>query len=187
MTHTAIQISGVETKALLLREIQASDARAFADYMLRDDFQRTIAMRHKSALEVQRFVARCVRRQALPNRTSFHLACDLKLTSSVIGDGFIVLHRPKSAELGWSVHPDMWGRGFGTEIGNALIGIAFEKLKCDTVWAKSFVENRASIRLMERNGLTFDRKEVDMNVAEGVRTDVVYHSMNADAYFDASY
>ena len=49
------------------------------------------------------------------------------------------------------------------------------------------MENRASIRLMERNGLTFDRKEVDMNVAEGVRTDVVYHSMNADAYFDASY
>ena len=187
MTHTAIQISGVETKALLLREIESSDARAFADYMLRDEFQRMIAVRYKSALEVQRFVARCVRRQALPNRTSFQLACELKLTSSVVGDGFVVLHRPKSAELGWNVHPDMWGRGFGTEIGKALIAIAFERLKCDTVWAKSFVDNKASICLMERNGLTFDRKEIDLNVANGVRADVVYHSMNADAYFDASY
>ena len=163
------------------------DTRAFCDYMLREDFQENISVRFSNALEVQRFVARCVRRQALPDRTVFHLAAELKHTSSVIGDGFILQHRPKSAELGWSVHPDMWGRGFGTEIAKVLIAIAFEKLACDTVWAKSFAKNTASIRLMERNGLTFDRKEVDQQVAAGVHTDVVYHSMNADAYFDASY
>ncbi|MGI9484220.1 MAG: GNAT family N-acetyltransferase [Hyphomicrobiales bacterium] len=185
--QTAIQIDVIETPALLVREIRPRDARAFSTYMLRDDFQQTISVRYSTAIDVQKFVARSVRRQALPNRTSFHLAAELKACGTVVGDGFVLLHRPKSAELGWSVHPDLWGRGFGTEIGAVLAAIAFERLKCDSVWAKSFSKNEASIKLMERIGMQRDRVVTNREVTRGEHTDVIYYSMKSDDYFDASY
>jgi ribosomal-protein-alanine N-acetyltransferase len=185
--HADIQIPAVETPGLLIREIRPRDARDFSTYMLREDFQATIATRYSSATEVQKFVARCVRRQALPERSNFHLAAELKVGRQVIGDGFMLLHRPRSAELGWSVHPAMWRRGFGSEIGSALLAIAFEKLGCTAVWAKAFASNTGSIKLMKRIGMTHDRDLPKQKVAPGTTTDVTYYSMKADDYFDAVY
>ena len=185
--HTAVQISGIETPRLFIREIRSRDSRQFSDYMLRADYQAAIAVRYTHSAEVENFVSRSVRRQKLPNRTSFHLAAVSKENGKIIGDGFITKHRPRSAELGWGVHPGYWQLGLGTEIGEALIAVGFEKLDCALLWAKSFAANTGSIRLMDRIGLSHDRLAPDQQVAPGVRTDVTYYSMKADDYFEAAY
>ncbi len=184
---TKVEIKGIETPGLIIRDMVASDARSFARYMLREEYQATIAVRYQTAADVQKFVARCLRRQAALTRSVFHLSAELKASSQVIGDGFIIMNRPKTFEIGWGVHPELWGRGFGTEIGNALMAIAFEKLGATTVWAKSFVNNAASIRLCNRLGMTQDRVSQNHPVAPGFRTDVSFHSISATDYFDAPY
>ena len=184
---TKVEIKGVQTPGLIIRDMVASDARSFARYMLREDFQATIAVRYQSAADVQKFVARCLRRQAALTRSVFHLSAELKASGQVIGDGFIIMNRPKTFEIGWGVHPELWGRGFGTEIGQALMAIAFEKLGATTVWAKSFVSNAASLRLCERLGMTEDRVAKNHPVAPGFRTDVSFRSISADDYYNAPY
>ena len=150
---TKVEIKGVETPGLLIREMKASDARSFARYMMREDYQAKIAVRHESAADIQKFVARCLRRQAALTRSVFHLSAELKASGQVMGDGFLIMNRPKTFEIGWGVHPDLWRRGFGTEIGHALLAIAFERLGAETVWAKSFVSNEASLKIMNKLGM----------------------------------
>ena len=51
---TKVEIKGVETTGLVVRDMIASDARSFARYMLRDDYKAKIAMRYETAAEVQK-------------------------------------------------------------------------------------------------------------------------------------
>jgi len=184
---TAVQISPIETPALVVREVRKEDMRDFASYMLRADYQQLLASRYTSISEVQAFVARCLRRQSLPNRRGYYLAAELKATRHVIGDGFVVVHGGKTAEVGWGLHPDLWGRGFATELARALLCVGFEKLKCNKVWAKSFAENRASMRVMEKIGMAHDQLVRDQRVAPGLCVDVSYWVLTADQYFEADY
>ena len=55
-------------------------------------------------------------------------------------------------EIGWSFHPDAWGRGYATEAGAAAIDWAFDNLGWDDVIHCIHPENRASQRLAERFG-----------------------------------
>lgn len=184
---TKVEIKGIETPGLMIRDMVAADARSFARYMLLDEYQAKIAVRYESAADVQKFVARCLRRQTALTRSVFHLSAELKASNQVVGDGFIIMNRPKTFEIGWGVHPELWGRGFGTEIGQALLAIAFEKLGATTVWAKSFASNEASLRLCEKLGMAEDRLAKNHPVGPGFRTDVSFRSISADSYFDAPY
>jgi ribosomal-protein-alanine N-acetyltransferase len=74
-----------------------------------------------------------------------------------------------------------------TEIAEALVAIAFERLGCSRVWAKSFAENEASIRVMEKVGMRRERFAQDQYVGNGLRTDFYIYSMTADDYYEAPY
>ncbi|MCJ0824641.1 GNAT family N-acetyltransferase [Luteimonas sp. 50] len=55
-------------------------------------------------------------------------------------------------EVGWSFHPDAWGRGYATEAGAAAIGWAFDNLGWDDIIHCIHPDNRASQQLAMRFG-----------------------------------
>jgi RimJ/RimL family protein N-acetyltransferase len=57
-------------------------------------------------------------------------------------------------EVGWSFHPDTWGRGYATEAATVAMGWAFEHLGWDSVIHCIAPENTASKRLAARIGST---------------------------------
>ena len=57
------------------------------------------------------------------------------------------------AELGWVIHPDHAGQGFGAEAVAELLRICFEDLGLRRVTALCFADNVPSWRLMERLGM----------------------------------
>jgi len=126
--RTLTWLPGVETPALIVREIEPHDWRAFSRFMLSPTYQRHIAMRFKDEDEVKAFVTRTVARQGDERRNVFHLAAEAKSTGETIGDGFIILQRKGLAELGWGVDPRHWHQGLGTQIGRALLGLSQAEL-----------------------------------------------------------
>ena len=58
-----------------------------------------------------------------------------------------------SVEIGYAMCPDVWGRGYCTAALKLAIADLFE-LGFDQVVAGAFVENPASLRVMEKAGMT---------------------------------
>jgi len=55
-------------------------------------------------------------------------------------------------ELGYSLHPAVWGQGYATELACACLNWADERLKAPEVWAFVHPDNTASQRVLDRAG-----------------------------------
>lgn len=185
--NTLTRLPAVDTPSLLLREIELRDTTAFVNFMTQESYQRHIAVRLASEQEVRAFVTRSVARQGDERRNVFHLAAEEKLSGEAIGDGFLILQRPRTVEIGWGLHPAMWRMGLGTEIGAALLGLAFERLKAENVWCKVMGGNKASARLARRIGMRHLKSHPDYPTAPGHSSLVEFYAMAESDYFDLAY
>jgi len=184
---TLTRLPAVETPSLIVREIEFRDAEAFCGFMMQDSYQRHISLRLSSEAEVKAFVSRSVVRQGDERRNVFHLAAEEKMSGEAIGDGFLIVQRPKTLEIGWGLHPAMWRMGLGTEIGEALLGLAFERLKAERVWCKVMSPNRASAKLARRIGMRPLPSQPDVPVSASQTGNVDFYAIAAEAYFERTY
>ena len=59
-----------------------------------------------------------------------------------------------SAEFGFFIHPHHWRQGYATEASQAVVDWALSQPGIGRVWATCDVENLASVRVLEKAGLT---------------------------------
>jgi ribosomal-protein-alanine N-acetyltransferase len=67
--------------------------------------------------------------------------------------------RPE-VELLWFLDADHWGDGYGTEMAQEAVRVAFDVLELDAVVAQTVDVNRASRAVMEKLGMTYERDVV---------------------------
>ena len=67
-------------------------------------------------------------------------------------------------EVGWAVRPERWGEGHATEMGDAAVAFAFDRLGLDDVVAYTLPDNRSSRRVMEKLGFQYERDVVHANL-----------------------
>lgn len=60
-------------------------------------------------------------------------------------------------DLGYRFLPQFWGKGIATEACNAILVYGFETLKLQKIIAIALKENEASIKVMEKTGMQFDK------------------------------
>lgn len=68
--------------------------------------------------------------------------------------GFRPFHEPPVLELLYGLYPTFWGRGLATEMGRAMLTLAFDCHGFDVVDTAVDAPNVASIRVLERLGLS---------------------------------
>ena len=180
-------LPAVETPQLVVREIELRDAAAFSGFMTQASYQRYISMKLADDAEVKAFVTRSVARQGDERRNVFHLAAEEKLSGEAVGDGFIIAQKRDVLEIGWGVHPAMWATAIGTEIGRALLGLCFERLKAERAWCKVMAANQASAKLARRIGMAHVRAHADYPAGNGRFAPVDIFTLTASEYFDLSY
>jgi ribosomal-protein-alanine N-acetyltransferase len=61
-------------------------------------------------------------------------------------------------EIGWTIRPELWGRGYATEIGRAAVALAFDELDAAEIVAFTEVLNLRSRAVMERLGMSYSRE-----------------------------
>lgn len=64
------------------------------------------------------------------------------------------LNKFKLGEIYYKILPDNWGKGYATEISKTLIKSGFEKFDLHKVEAGVATENIASIKVLEKSGMT---------------------------------
>ena len=83
-----------------------------------------------------------------------------RATGRAMGYGglFELDHAAGTAEIGYGLLPEFWGRGFMTEIGAELMRFGWEELQLTGMRAQIVPGNTASEKLLLRHG--FERREV---------------------------
>ena len=147
----------IETERLLLRHMKVSDARDMYDYAHRPEVTRYLLWAPHDSLEYTRTylkqVERCYR------QGTFHdFGVILKEDNRFIGTcGFARIDEANAtAEAGYVLNPDHWGKGLATEALRAVIALGFEKRGFNRIEARYMVDNHASRRVMEKSGMSFE-------------------------------
>lgn len=80
----------------------------------------------------------------------------LKATNKLIGSiGIGIETVDRHGEIGYWISPDFWRKGFATEAVKLLIEYAFKELSFHKIYAKHYVENPASGKVMQKCGMSF--------------------------------
>jgi ribosomal-protein-alanine N-acetyltransferase len=87
------------------------------------------------------------------------------------GDGFA-----PDVEIGWRLRPEYWGRGLATEAARAVMDYGFHTWGFPRLISVAQPANLASIRVMEKLGMTYERSFVHDEVAV-----VGYSRVNPDS------
>ena len=73
--------------------------------------------------------------------------------------GFRPFFEPPELQLLYGLLPAYWSRGFATEAARAMIEFGFGELGFDRLVASVDVPNITSVRVLEKLGMTIDRRE----------------------------
>jgi RimJ/RimL family protein N-acetyltransferase len=69
--------------------------------------------------------------------------------------------RKEDWEFVYFLRPEAWGKGYATEIARKIIEYGFEELKLSEVFATVDDEHLASIRVLGKAGMSFEKFEFD--------------------------
>jgi RimJ/RimL family protein N-acetyltransferase len=146
----AVPPESFTTDRLLLRKPRAEDAPAmFATYGQDPEVTRYLAFRpHREVKDAEEAIAR-----SLENWDSgkSHTWLIFRRDSDELV-GAISARHDQGLNFGYLLARPFWGRGFMSEALNAITAWAFAQPSVFRVWAVCDCENRASARLLDRNG-----------------------------------
>lgn len=104
----------------------------------------------------QNLIENAINERSTFDKTNFWWSVNLKDTKKFIGEvGLnLSLTKYKSGEVFYGLHPDFWGNGYATEAMETILNFSFVDLNLHRITAGVATQNEASIRLLERIGMT---------------------------------
>jgi RimJ/RimL family protein N-acetyltransferase len=173
----------IKTKRLILRSATFKDAADIAINANNLDVTRYTA--HipfpYSVKNAKDFVRLCRKRESQRPCTDLNFVVELRSEKKVIGClGFIRIdYFTGKADIGYWFGKNYWRRGFGSEAVNALINLAFNKLKLQRLEVAIYTENRASQALVKKLGFKKEglRYRASRSCATGALHDVLIYAL----------
>ena len=155
----------LETKRLILREFTFDDAAFILTLLNEPSFIRYINDKNVRNLEdARQYIVNGPMASYARNGFGLYLV-ELKDTAVPIGMcGLLKREELPDADIGFAFLPDYWGKGFALESATAVLNDARERLGLKRVLAIVMPENNASIKLLEKLGMRFERDTDDVQV-----------------------
>ncbi|ABZ75162.1 GCN5-related N-acetyltransferase [Shewanella halifaxensis HAW-EB4] len=153
-----------KTARLIIREFNLDDIQAVYDFNADERVNRYTG--DAGVVQSLADAERIIRDIWLTEYLQFgyaRWAVVLKETNSVIGFcGFKNDYRINETDIGYRFAPEHWGKGYATEANQACIEYAKDHLDLDYIVGDVVEENLASINVLLKLGMTFNKKFQDM-------------------------
>jgi len=141
---------------LLLRDFVLEDWPAVHSYTADREVLRFLEWNPDTIVRSRGFVEKAITEAAASPRVQFKLAMVLQVNGELIGDCGLKIVEPKRrhARLGYIVNRSYWGHGYATEAARLLLQFGFRELGLYKISAGCDLRNAASIRVLEKIGMT---------------------------------
>lgn len=167
----------LETERLLLRELSPADATYF--FLLNEDpevMQYTGDRAFTSMEEARNFLQNYKEYE----KNGFGRWAVLERTTGrFLGWCGLKLNEQKEIDLGFRFFKQEWGKGYATESSIAALDYGFSELKLDRVIGRVASANTASIRVLEKVGMKYWKKDICKGIDEAL-----YYKLCKIDFFD---
>lgn len=147
----------LETKRFLLRKLTLDDTDDMYEYSKNSEVTKYLTWSpHPDKAYTFDYLSYLQNRYKTGDFYDWAIIC--KDSGKMIGTcGFTRFHfAHNGAEIGYVINPDYSGRGIATEVVGRVIRYGFEKLALERIECRFMVDNEASRRVMEKNGMVFE-------------------------------
>ena len=147
----------LETERFILRKLSLDDTDDMYEYSKMSDVTEYLTWSpHPDKAYTFEYLAYLQHRYKTGDFFDWAIIC--KDSGKMIGTcgftRFFFMH--DGAEIGYVINPKYHGKGIATEVVNRVIQYGFENLSLERIEGKFMVENEASRRVMEKNGMVFE-------------------------------
>jgi RimJ/RimL family protein N-acetyltransferase len=144
----------IVTERLTLRLMTADDLDDVVAYQGREDVCRYLLHEPRSREELVPRIAEWGAATRIAQDDDY-LQLAIQLEQRVIGHMYLNLASAENlqGEIGWTLHPDFFGRGYATEASRAILALAFDTIGLHRMRAELDPRNDASVALCLRLGM----------------------------------
>ena len=90
--------------------------------------------------------------------------------------GYWFFHEPPELQILYGLDPEYYGQGMATEVTKAMLKYGFEELALEKIVGSTDAPNLASIRVMEKAGMFFEKQVKKNNL------DTIYFSISKEQF-----
>lgn len=143
----------LETERITLRELTVKDAEFIYQYFSMNEVTQYYGLEsfenHTQAMELIHIF-----KTAFEEKKGIRWGIEIKETKALVGTIGFNSYAPKNrrAEIGYDLHPNHWKKGFASEAITKILSYGFNDMGLTRIGAIVFVENNASISLLEKMG-----------------------------------
>ena len=176
-------IPTLKAERISLRAMHPIDAEDMFDYARREDVTRYLLWSpHTSLAHTRDYLHYIQNRYALGDFYDWAVI-DLESRRMIGTCGFARIDTVNnSAELGYVLNPDFHHKGLASEAAEKVLEFGFEELGLHRISARFMKGNDASLRLMERLGMTFEGYHTDEIFVKGSYRTVGHCAITKDEY-----
>ncbi len=171
------------TPRLSLRPMHPIDAEDMYDYAHREDVTKYLLWApHASVSYTKDYLKYIQNRYALGD--FYDWAIIDRESRRMIGTcGFTKIDAANNfAEIGYVLNPDFHGRGYATEAAKRVMEFGFAELALHRIEARFMQGNEASLRVMERLGMSFEGYHRDSVFAKGEYKTIGYCAITKEEF-----
>ena len=167
----------IVTERLVLREITRSDLDAVYEYTKNPELFKYMPFGPSTYENAKKRIERLIEKQSQNPRTDFDVAITLKTSKKLIGGCRLNKVSDIEGHVGYILSRDHWGKGYATEAARALTDYGFNELHLHRVYATVHPENAASIRVLEKVGMTLEGRLREDELYDGEYQDSLVYSI----------
>ncbi len=150
-------LSELTSERFVYNEIQPSDGEELHAYQSLPEQLFFMAVDKAEyddgVLRVERYIEH---KGSRDDQRMFAFAVRQKTDNRLVGEVSLSKIEIAQASLGFSVAPDFWGRGYASEMASRIIEYGFKDLKLHRIFANIAIENKASKRVAEKIGMSYE-------------------------------
>jgi [ribosomal protein S5]-alanine N-acetyltransferase len=159
----------IETSRLILREFDRSDLPSLTPILADPQVMKFSTMGIHSISQTEKAIDNFIDSY---KRFGFGLwAVILKESDLLIGYCGLAIDRiddKDEPEVGYRLDSKFWGKGFATEAALASIEYGFDRIELPYILGAAQRQNIASVRVLEKIGMTFEKETIFRGVAMDV-------------------
>lgn len=169
-------------KKVVLREFRFNDEDAVFAIVSDDRVTRWLSYNSRTHDETRAMLAGAIERAKLEPRTEYYLPITLPHDDRAIGFARIGLDGIQAGKLGYAVHADRQGHGYGTDAARTMVNFGFRDLGLHRISVAVGPENESSIAVARRLGFQYEGRIRDHVYTNNAWRDSLLYSLLANEW-----